>query len=85
VSTVIYALGGATLLGFGALLLTPGGRNLLKRVTRARPPSNIEVSARVDAALAETRIEGAEPSEPEISLAARLEPGATTIDMEDGQ
>jgi len=84
-STVIYALGGAMLLGFGALLLTPGGRNLLKRVTRARPPSNIEVSARVDAALAETRIEGGEPSEPEISLAARLEPGATTIDLEDEQ
>jgi beta-lactam-binding protein with PASTA domain len=81
--TLLYALGGATLLGFGALLLTPGGRSLFKRVTRARPPSNIEVSARVDTALAETHVEGAEPSEPEIGLSARLEPGATTIEIED--
>jgi serine/threonine-protein kinase len=81
--TLLYALGGATLLGFGALLLTPGGRNLFKRVTRARPPSNIDVSARVDTALSETHVEGAEPSEPEIGLSARLEPGATTIEIED--
>jgi hypothetical protein len=82
-STLLYALGGTTLLALGALLLTPGGRGLLKRVMRPQSASDIAVNARLDADLDAIRIDGAGPSEPELSLSARLEPGATTIESED--
>jgi hypothetical protein len=82
-STLLYALGGTTLLALGALLLTPGGRGLLKRVMRPQSASEIAVSARLDADPDAIRVDGAEPSEPELSLSARLEPGATTIEFED--
>lgn len=81
--TLLIVLGGATLLGFGALATTPAGRSLLKRLTSRKAPPSIEVSARIDRDLTEFGITGAEPSEPELSLAARLEPGTTTIEIED--
>jgi hypothetical protein len=82
-SALLYALGGTTLLALGALLLTSGGRGLLKRVVRPQSASNIAVSARLDPDPDAIRVDGAESSEPELSLSARFEPGATTIEFED--